>query len=113
MLERTAKQSSARRSAARLIWSSLPSGVRTWIRKLWTAGAEQSEQPPRVEECARDYGIPTVQVEKHSSEATKAILEANGISVVLLASSAWLIKEPLLSMKETKIINVHPGWLPH
>ncbi|PLX21703.1 MAG: hypothetical protein C0599_07535 [Salinivirgaceae bacterium] len=29
-----------------------------------------------------------------------------------MASSHWLLKEPIISLPETKIINAHSGWLP-
>jgi folate-dependent phosphoribosylglycinamide formyltransferase PurN len=96
----------------RLVWSILPAGVRERIKRLLGRGPDGPVPPPPIEDVARRRGIPTVRVEKHSSEATKAALEAHGIAIALLASSAWLIKEPLLSMTDTKIINVHQGRLP-
>lgn len=61
---------------------------------------------------AKKMGIKAVAVEKHSSVQTQEIIEKNDITYVLLTSSAWLIKEPLLSMEKTKIINAHCAKLP-
>ena len=66
---------------------------------------------PSVLRGARKMGIPAFVVQRHSSRETRDILEGNEVSHVLLTSSAWLIKEPLLSM-ETKIINAHCAKLP-
>lgn len=62
-------------------------------------------------EAAR-HGIRIVSVERHSSRDARRALEDHAIDYALLCSSAWLIKEPLLSMQMTKIINAHPGCLP-
>lgn len=67
---------------------------------------------PNVLRRAKAMGIPAVVVQKHSTPETRDILEEHDISYVLLASSAWLIKEPLLSMPTTQIINVHCAKLP-
>jgi phosphoribosylglycinamide formyltransferase 1 len=96
----------------RFLWSRLPAGVREPIKRLLRRGPGSPAPAPDVEGHARGLGIPTVRVERHSSEATKAALEDHGIAIVLLAGSAWLIKEPLLSMKGTKVINIHQAKLP-
>lgn len=57
-------------------------------------------------------GISVFEVLKHSSEKTKEILERRKIDYVLMVSSNWLLKEPIISMNNTKIINAHSGWLP-
>jgi len=77
------------------------------VRKLrgWLAG-----DPLEAE--ARRSGARLITVGKHSSAETRDLLEREGISWVLLASSAWLIKEPLLSMPGTRIINAHCAKLP-
>jgi len=67
---------------------------------------------PDVFRQAKAMGIPAVVVEKHSTPEARDLLERHDISYVLLASSAWLIKEPLLSMPTTRIINAHCAKLP-
>lgn len=67
---------------------------------------------PSVLRRAKAMRIPAFVVQKHSSPETRDILEKHAISYVLLASSAWLIKEPLLSMATTRIINAHCAKLP-
>lgn len=56
--------------------------------------------------------IKVKKVLKHSSKETKKILEKYKIEYVLHSSSNYLIKEPLLSMEQTKIINAHCAKLP-
>jgi len=58
------------------------------------------------------HKIEVVEVSKHSSEKTKQIIINRGIDYLLMVSSNWLLKEPIISMKNTKIINAHSGWLP-
>jgi folate-dependent phosphoribosylglycinamide formyltransferase PurN len=101
-----------RKSLARRLWSRLPAGVKTRLQRLLGRGRRKPRSAAGVEDCARRHGIPVARVEKHSSDAARAVLEDHRIAVVLLANSAWLIKEPLLSMKGTRIINVHPSVLP-
>jgi len=66
----------------------------------------------RVKLISREMGIPLVEVDRHSSIETRLLLERHGVSYVLLASSAWLVREPLLSMSATRIINAHCARLP-
>ncbi|MFX0203193.1 MAG: formyltransferase family protein, partial [Candidatus Hodarchaeota archaeon] len=40
------------------------------------------------------------------------IIRNRRIDYLLMVSSNWLLKEPIISMKNTKIINAHSGWLP-
>ncbi|HUT93591.1 MAG TPA: formyltransferase family protein [Thermoguttaceae bacterium] len=87
------------RLAARVAFDGLPSACRDLVR-------------PNVLRRARAMGIPACVVQKHSSPETRDLLEKNEISYVLLASSAWLVKEPLLSMATTRIINAHCAKLP-
>jgi len=58
------------------------------------------------------YNIKTFEVEKHSSKKTEEIFNEREIQYVLMVSSNWLLKEPIISMPHTKIINAHSGWLP-
>ena len=56
--------------------------------------------------------IAAFEVSKHSSPETQNILKERDIAFVLMGSSNWLLKEPIISMPDTKIINAHSGWLP-
>jgi len=87
------------RLAATGVFHRLPSACRDLAR-------------PNVLRRAKAMGIPAVVVQKHSTPETMHILERHDISYVLLASSAWLVKEPLLSMPTTRIINAHCAKLP-
>ena len=58
------------------------------------------------------HGIAMVEVKRHSSQATVELLQKHGIQLCLLSATSWLIKDPLLDMPDTPIINVHPGKLP-
>jgi folate-dependent phosphoribosylglycinamide formyltransferase PurN len=98
-----------RGSGSGWLCSCLPPELRTFIKKVLGRAADSAMT---VENCAHRHDIPVTRVERHSSAATKSILEKHGIDLVLLASSAWLIKEPLLSLEKTRIINVHPAYLP-
>jgi folate-dependent phosphoribosylglycinamide formyltransferase PurN len=57
-------------------------------------------------------GIESVELARHSSEETRKILEEASIDYALMVSSNWLLKEPVISIPGTKIINAHSGWLP-
>ena len=61
---------------------------------------------------AKEHAIPVLKVARHSSDETRAYLEQHEIDYALLTTSAWLIKEPLLGMPRTKIINAHYAKLP-
>jgi len=87
------------RLAARGVFDRLPSACQDLVR-------------PSVLRRAKAMGIPAFVVPKHSSPEARDILEKHDISYVLLASSAWLVKEPLLSMATTRIINAHCAKLP-
>ena len=81
--------------------------VRQIIRKILNFARRD-----RVKRMSRELGISLAEVKRHSSEETKHLLQKNNISYILLTSSNWLIKEPLLSIKTTKIINAHCAKLP-
>ena len=92
------------------LWDFAPRGIRQW---LWlNIHRMPMLNKYSIEHFARNKGIKTYRVYKHSSKETKALLEKEQIDYVLLVSSNWLIKEPLLSMDKTKIINAHGGILP-
>lgn len=91
---------------ALLTYSPIYRKLTSWndkIRKTFTEGS--------LFRWRKDADIKSFEVEKHSSQETKMILDRYDIKYTLLLSSRWLIREPLLSMK-TKIINIHPGKLP-
>lgn len=95
----------------KILWIKLPIGLRTRIEpiiQLIIFGRFLS-----MRKKAKEKGIPIVMVKRHSSFETKSYLESHHISYVLLTSSAWLTKEPLLSMENTKIINAHCSKLPN
>jgi folate-dependent phosphoribosylglycinamide formyltransferase PurN len=52
------------------------------------------------------------EVTRHSSVETKKLFEEMDIDYVLMISSNWLLKEPIISLPKPRIINAHPGWLP-
>jgi folate-dependent phosphoribosylglycinamide formyltransferase PurN len=58
------------------------------------------------------HNIKVFEVEKHSSNETKDIILNRDLDYILMVSSNWLLKEPILSIPNTKIINAHSGWLP-
>ncbi len=103
-------EQNGRRSITHKLWLSIPSGWRSTAKRFLPASVFINNSP--VVKEARKLNIPVAHVEKHSSPETRAILEKHSINYVLLASSNWLIKEPLLSMKDTKIINAHCARLP-
>jgi len=92
------------------IWEKLPVSIK---ERLWKNATKIPVVKNQSIECfCEKKNIPVYKVKKHSTEECKRILEHNEIDYVIMASSNWLIKEPLLSMPKTKIINAHPGYLP-
>ncbi len=91
----------------RNVWHRLPAPIQRWLFPLLALVG-----PHSVARSAKRLGIPVVKVRRHSTIETRQILESHGISIALLASSQWLIKEPLLSMADMRIINAHCGKLP-
>ena len=65
-----------------------------------------------VRHHAGKLGIEVISVARHSCQLVRDSLEQRGIEHVLLCSSGWLIKEPLVSMSPPRIINTHSGPLP-
>jgi folate-dependent phosphoribosylglycinamide formyltransferase PurN len=98
-----------KKSFPKALWLSLPVGVRDKVKGMMP-GVVANREP--VAKLARELNVPVVYVQKHSSEEAKRALEQHGISYALLGSSNWLIKEPLLSMTDTKVINAHCAKLP-
>ena len=98
-----------KKSFPKALWLSLPVGLRERMKDMMPGVAANREV---VAKLARELNVPVVYVQKHSSEEAKQTLEQHGISIALLGSSNWLIKEPLLSMTNTKVINAHCAKLP-
>jgi len=92
------------------LWMRLPNTLQTRIRPLLKFIPFLNRLS--LQKKAKELGIPTAIVKRHSSHETRFLLEKNDISYVLLTDSSWLIKEPLLSMEKTKIINAHCAKLP-
>lgn len=98
---------SSTKNILRVIWQASPSKIRVMVRQTFNFIVKD-----RLRQISREKGIPFAEVARHSSMETKLLLEKNGITYVLLTSSAWLIKEPLLTMDTTKIIYAHCAKLP-
>lgn len=92
------------------IWDRTPLAVKQRIWKNATKIPVIKNQS--IEHFCKKHNIPVYRVEKHSSFSCAKILEEKDIDYVVLSSSNWLIKNPLLSLQKTKIINAHPGYLP-
>lgn len=95
---------------AEILWSKVPLRLRIIINPLLRFILLRNRI--NVSSRAKELDIPVAKVKYHSSQETKALLEDRDIQYALLTSSFWLIKEPLLSMKKTKIINAHCAKLP-
>jgi folate-dependent phosphoribosylglycinamide formyltransferase PurN len=65
-----------------------------------------------LKKFCKKRNINVFEVKNHSSEKTKNIILNRGIDYLLMVSSNWLLKEPIISIKNSKIINAHSGWLP-
>ena len=65
-----------------------------------------------VQKFCEKRNVKAFTVLKHSSEETRQILLNRNIDIIINASSNWLLKEPIISLRNTKIINAHSGWLP-
>ena len=94
-------------SILRTAWSKLPGRV---DNAIWWGLAQKNKFQFRSQ--VRKFKLPIKYVKTHSSWETRNLLEEHNIAYALLASSQWLIKEPLLFMECTKIINIHPAKLP-
>ncbi len=106
---KTKKYSFIRRLARRF-WDLTPKFIQKFVQqKIYLIPFINKFSLKRF--CEKN-GIPVFEVLKHSSEATRTILQERKIDYVLMISSNWLLKEPIISMTNTKIINAHSGWLP-
>lgn len=95
-------------------WRDLPALVQRAARRI--GNALQLRSQPGSEDLLRSAsamcGAGYAEVAVHSSLRTKEMLDSASVDFALLTSSAWLIKEPLLSMPRTRIINAHCAKLP-
>jgi folate-dependent phosphoribosylglycinamide formyltransferase PurN len=108
LLKPTTNGHNGKTSIVKKLWLGIPPDVRKSVKRLLPASVSEDI----LTKAATKRGIPIERVEKHSSQQTRDILERYKISYVLLATSNWLIKEPILSMPNTKVINAHCAKLP-
>ncbi len=107
---RKTKKYSLIRRIARRFWDFIPIFIRKFIQqKIYHIPMINKFSLRRF---CEDKGIDVIEVLKHSSEETKQIIEDRRIDYLLMVSSNWLLKEPIISLKKSKIINAHSGWLP-
>lgn len=105
------KKYSLSRRITRRVWDNLvPKFIKNYIQK-------NIETIPIIKKVAtknfaEQNGVPVFSTKKHSGEDVKKFLIENKIDYLLLASSNWLLKEPLLGTDLYKIISIHPGLLP-
>lgn len=105
----TKKYSLARR-LARKVWNITPIFIKKFTQeKIYFIPVINKVS---LRKFSEKRGIDVFEVSKHSSEQTKRIIEERNIDYLIMVSSNWLLKEPIISMKNTKIINAHSGWLP-
>jgi folate-dependent phosphoribosylglycinamide formyltransferase PurN len=98
------------RSFPRSLWQRIPISIRQGVRNLIPTGLIEGRDI--VMSTAKELNVPVERVETHSAQPAKDILQQYGISYALLASSNWLIKEPLVSAEVVKVINAHCAKLP-
>ena len=65
-----------------------------------------------IRKYCENRNIKVLEVQKHSSDETRQIFEDRHTDYALMISSNWLLKEPIISLPSTRIINTHSGWLP-
>jgi folate-dependent phosphoribosylglycinamide formyltransferase PurN len=86
----------------------LPTSFRSFFKPLVHLAYHRENVPP----YAKRHAIAIEKVVRHSSQETCQVLKEHQIDYALLTTSAWLIKEPLLSLPGTKVINAHYAKLP-
>lgn len=107
---RKTKKYSFPRRLAKSVWDFTPAFVQQFFqRKIYFIPLANKFSLKKY--CEKNK-IAVFEMEKHSSEKTKQIIENRDIDYLLLISSNWLLKEPVISMKKAKIVNAHSGWLP-
>jgi len=107
---RKTKKYSLVRRLARHFWNYVPTIIKKFIlQKIYFLPILNIFSLNRF---CKKKNIKVIEVSKHSSEETRQIILNRGIDYLLLVSSNWLLKEPIISIKGIKIINAHSGWLP-
>jgi len=98
------------RRIIRISWDLLPRRVKKFIY-IHTYDIPVLKKNSIRKYCESRH-IPCFEVIRHSSAETRKLFEDMDVDFVLMGSSNWLLKEPLISMPKPRIINAHPGWLP-
>jgi folate-dependent phosphoribosylglycinamide formyltransferase PurN len=98
------------RRMARRLWDILPHIVRKMI--LTEIYCIPVLNRFSLRKYCENRNIKVFEVLKHSSDETRQIFESCHTDYALMASSNWLLKEPIISLRSTRIINAHSGWLP-
>lgn len=107
---RITKKYSRTRRIARYLWDFIPVRLKAYMQtNIYHIPLLNKYSIRRF--CDK-RGITTLEVRRHSSEETTQLIQQRGIDYILLASSNWLLKEPVISIPTTKIINGHLGLLP-
>jgi folate-dependent phosphoribosylglycinamide formyltransferase PurN len=98
------------RRIARRLWDLLPQ----FIRKIIFTNIYIIPFLNRfsIRKYCENHNIKVFEVLKHSSNETRQIFEDRHTDYALMISSNWLLKEPIISLPLTRIINTHSGWLP-
>ena len=65
-----------------------------------------------VHSIAKKKNINVFSVNRHSTQEVRNFIIENEIDYLLLGSSNWLIKKPILNINSCRIISIHPGLLP-
>ncbi|MCK4413537.1 MAG: hypothetical protein KAY32_08340 [Candidatus Eisenbacteria sp.] len=94
----------------RMLWTRLPQRWRAMLRR-------HAARVPLLNRLATDrearrLGIAVDYVRRHSSAEAADCLMRCGIRYVLVGSSNWLLKDPLLSLDSARILNAHCAKLP-
>src|SRR4030095_4863936 len=88
LLKPTTNGHNGKTSIVKKLWLGIPPDVRKSVKRLLPGSVSHDI----LTRAANRLGIPVENVEKHSSQQTREILERYKISYVVLATSNWLIK---------------------
>lgn len=106
------KKYSLGRRTMRRIWDILvPKFIKIWVFKNIEIIPVLNKMASK--KIAEKSGINVFSTKRHSDEQVRDYLIENKINYVLLGSSNWLLKKPLLGTEAYKIISIHPGLLPN
>jgi len=67
--------------------------------------------PPTIAELTAGLGIPQHQVENHNDDASRAILAAADLPLMVLGGTR-ILRPPILALASSGVLNAHPGLLP-